>query len=678
MNERKVVMTGGTGHIGNRIVKILIDQEFNVTLLIRKKSKVANYLESLGANLHVCDLKEQKTYESVIRGKEIAFHLAAMNTTETSNEEETIENTFGITKEFISCCLNNNLKKIIYTSSVVVLGRSRDKKRIIQINNQEKNLSIPYVKGKIKAENWIKTLISEKTDLRIVYPSWVVGSGSFNETPPNKFLKKIAKSKNRFCINGGVSVASVDDVAYGHFLSLVNGTKNGKYLLGGHNLEFKEIFNEISKRFGKEKQALTLPNSFIIFASKLLGRYSPIDSKYASAIVGTFSWYDSRNSFKEIGYKINSIECIFNDIERDIRQKELRLNIFNFQKSQKNINVSQKNLLITGFPGWLANRTVEKIIEKIDKDKKFLFDRIILLVQEKFIISLPNLPNYFEIRIGDLSDKESLSSALKEVSCVWHLAGVIYPKQKSSHYIVNERGTENLALACLENQVKRFLYMSTDSVCGFKNEKSIYFKEDEISKPYKDYGKSKHNAEQILLALNNKNLLEVTILRGFWFFGPNMPERNKKFIKSFLWPYQIMFGNGKNYRSITHIDDVFNAFLQATNSSKTIGQWYWITSLKKSLTVNRIYKEIGDSLGIKIRTIQIPNFICELISIIDIFYTKLTKKVNPTLLAAGKFHKNIAVRQELLQKARRDFKWESKISLKDIKEELKLEIEKKF
>lgn len=674
MRERSIVITGGTGHIGNRLVKLLIDQKYNVTLLIRRKSKVANYLEDLGANLHLCDLNDQTSYSSVIKENDIAFHLAAMNTTETLNENEIIQNTYGIAKEFISCCLYHKIKKIIYTSSVVVLGRSNDKKKLIQINNQENNLNIPYVRGKVKAENWIKNLTSEKTDIRVVYPSWVVGLGSLKETPPNKFLKKIAKSKNIFCIDGGVSIANVDDVAYGHFLTLVNGTKNGRYILGGHNLEFKEIFHEISKRFGKEKRALILPNKLIKYSSQILGRFSPIDPKYVSAIVGTYSWYESSNSSKEIGYKISSIKKIFNDVEQEIRQKELRLDIFNFQIQKKKNSSSRNNLLITGFPGWLANRTVERIIDDTDKDKKIPFDKIILLVQHKFIRYLPNLPNYFEIRIGDLSDQLSLRNALKEVSCVWHFAGTIYPKKKYLHYIVNENGTKNLALACLENKVKRFIYMSTDSVCGFQNARSIYFTEDQICKPYKDYGQSKYNAEQILLNLNNQNLLEVTIFRGFWFFGPNMPERNIKFIKSFLWPYQIIFGNGKNYRSITHIDDVINAFLKSTNSSNTFGKCYWIASLKKSLTVNDIYNEIAKALGKKLKVIHIPNFICELISLVDSFYTLVTKKINPTLLAAGKFHKNIAVNQELLYEAKKDFQWESKVSLKDIKKDLNMEI----
>ena len=314
-----------------------------------------------------------------------------------------------------------------------------------------------------------------------------------------------------------------------------------------------------------------MPNTFIKLSSKLLGKFSPIDYKYAKAIVGTYSWYDSSQSCRELGYKIQSIEDTFNDIEKYIKQTDLKLEIFNYKKfTNKNLNL-KKIRYITGFPGWLANRAIEKIIDNIENQKNnFAFDKIILLVQKKYIQYLPNLPNYFEIKVGDLCDLESLRNSLNNVSCVWHLAGTIYPKNPEIHYKVNFEGTKNLTIACIEKDIKRFLYMSTDSVCGTKNNKNSFFNEVQKYKPYKDYGKSKYYAEKLLFDLNKKGLLNVTVFRGFWFFGPNMPERNKKFMKSFLWPYQIVFGNGQNFRSITHLDDLIQAFMMASEISKLL------------------------------------------------------------------------------------------------------------
>ena len=85
----------------------------------------------------------------------------------------------------------------------MVLGRSKNEEKLISINDQENNLDIPYVEGKLLSEKWIRNLIIEKTDIRIVYPSWVVGTGTLKETPPNVFLKNLANKKHRFLVNGG-------------------------------------------------------------------------------------------------------------------------------------------------------------------------------------------------------------------------------------------------------------------------------------------------------------------------------------------------------------------------------------------------------------------------------------------------------------------------------------------
>ena len=52
---------------------------------------MADYLESLGANLHLCNLNNSKSYENIVKNSDIAFHLAAENTTETKIELKRLE-----------------------------------------------------------------------------------------------------------------------------------------------------------------------------------------------------------------------------------------------------------------------------------------------------------------------------------------------------------------------------------------------------------------------------------------------------------------------------------------------------------------------------------------------------------------------------------------------------------
>src|SRR5262249_1404734 len=151
--------------------------------------------------------------------------------------------------------------------------------------------------------------------------------------------------------------------------------------------------------------------------------------------------------------------------------------------------------------------------------------KIRLLVQPKFK-SLVCLPSGFDIVYGDVTDKGSLLKALANVRSVFHMAAVIYPKDTRKFNEVNYQDTKNLVDACIEGGVRRSLYMGTDSICGYeRRNRDRIFDEPTPARPYKKYGKSKHAAEKYLLDKTSAGEIEGTSLRGFWFFGPFMPER---------------------------------------------------------------------------------------------------------------------------------------------------------
>ncbi len=321
-------------------------------------------------------------------------------------------------------------------------------------------------------------------------------------------------------------------------------------------------------------------------------------------------------------------------------------------------------LLITGVPGWLGNRMLE-ILANGDRYEHNAVNRKIRVLVEPRLKNAVFLPPLCQIFYGDITDKESLLAPLENVKTVYHLAGVVYPPNISDYYRVNVNGTKNLVDACITQGVKRFLFMSSDSICGFTRRGKI-FSDNEASRPYKDYGKSKYLGEEYLFDKSRKGLIEATSLRGFWFFGPGMPERNIRFLQMFSWPRQVVFGTGKNIRSISHIDDITQAFIKAEKQRSTIGKWYWIGSEKDGYTVDEIYMNIADALGKAYKPFYIPSLVCELISLLDTFLG-FFGKVNSFIHAAGKFHRNIAGSSGA---AARDFNYKPTVEFGQIKQEI--------
>ena len=170
--SKKVVVTGASGHIGFHVASYLRDLHYDVLLLIRSRNSNILLLEEKGCSVEIVDLTEPSTYRHFLREINCLFHLASENTTSVENEVEIVASTFGISKTVIDEALKDHVKIIIYTSSVVVLGRSPNKQVLINENNLIDNPSTPYIKGKYLAEKYIDGLVKERSaDIRRLYPS---------------------------------------------------------------------------------------------------------------------------------------------------------------------------------------------------------------------------------------------------------------------------------------------------------------------------------------------------------------------------------------------------------------------------------------------------------------------------------------------------------------------------
>jgi nucleoside-diphosphate-sugar epimerase len=670
--KKKVVVTGASGHIGYHVALQLLESQASVILLTRTINQHIEELKGKGAQVLVCNLRSPASYDFMLEDTDALFHMAAENTTDTHQEQRIMDNTIELSKTVLDTAIDKKVKTIIYTSSVVVLGRSSSPAVLIHENNTTNYLESPYVKGKFLAEQYCEQLIREKSvDIRRLYPSWVIGKNDLKLTPPHKIVSDYYEKGQVFYFKGGISIAAVEEVAKAHVNAWTLGKPGEKYIVAGSNITFQTFYSLLAKYSGHKPPFMFVPKWIIylgaLLAKLLLGRKSPVDPNYIRTVIGNYSWYTSEKAIRELHYKIVPAEQILSEAVRDAikRQAGLYHLVPQYTISDKRIAYADNDvLLITGFPGWLGNRMVD-IFMNGDRHGNYAVKRKIkLLVQPKFK-DLISLPPEFEIVYGDITSKTSLQAALTGVSAVYHLAGVIYPKQMHAFQKVNEEGTRNLVDVCIEKGIKRILFMGTDSICGYGRRQRI-FDEHAPPSPYKDYGRSKYLGEKYILDKTKDGLIQGTSLRGFWFFGPFMPERNKAFFRMFGWKRQIVFGNGKNFRSISHVDNIVQAFVKAEKSHLTIGKWYWIGNRHPNITVDDIYRHIAESFHVPYKPCYIPVWMCELFNLGDRILS-IFGKLNPTLHAAGKFHKDIAGD---ITAAQRDFGYNPEVDFKEIVVEL--------
>jgi dihydroflavonol-4-reductase len=676
---RGIVVTGASGHLGFHIARESLARGWETRICIRSRNANVDELEKAGAKVVVCDLLDPSTYSAALRGVDCLFHVAAENTTSVSDRERVLHNTVRLTEVVLEAARLGGVPRIVYTSSVVVIGRSPDPAQLLDEAtpvlkaDQPGGFESPYVEGKVLAEEVCERFISEHgMDIRRTYPSWLLGPADLRGTPPQRTVADFVAKGQRLWVEGGISIASVIEVARAHLAVCELGCVNGRYVLAGENLTFRQFFGLLAEQAMRKPPAWKLPKLALLAAAsvaspmfRMLGMEFAVTPGYVRAIVGRYSWYSSAKAERELGYnRVPAAELLAAAVV-DARRRNL--GVIELGRTRIDSMPQQASglpLLITGVPGWLGNRMVDILING-DRLGRFATTRPVRLLVEPRFRGLLQLPSNYEIVYGDICDAAAVRLAVQGVSAVFHLAGAIYPPRTNILYRVNSEGTRTLVDACVEAGVRRVIYMGTDSICGRGTRQQRVFDEATPATPYRHYGRSKFMGEAYLLARTAEGKIDGTSLRGFWFFGPFAPERQKGFVRMFFWPRQLVFGNGKNLRSISHVDDIVAAFLQAETSSATIGKWYWICDPLPH-SVDAIYAAVAQAMKVAYRPVHLPVPVCACFNLLDRVMGR-AGRLHPTIHAAGKFYFDIAGD---ISAARRDFGFDPKMHLADAAQEL--------
>jgi len=308
----KVFITGGTGFIGKEVVRKLLEGGHEVYALARSERSAA-VLVGMGAYVVPGDIIDTESMRGGMSGCDLVIHLAAWYKLGAVDAAQAEAINVGGTRRVLRLAVELRIPKIVYVSTVAVLGDTKG-----QLVDESYFQGGPFLTNYDRTK-WLAhykvavPLIEKGAPIVIVMPGGVYGPGDTS----------IIAEMMRLFYRGlpvmpgpetTLTYAHVADVAKGILLAAEKGRIGESYILSGPAIPLGEIVDFWGHLTGKTPPAVRIPSAVLRPFAPLMGLIngfvplSPAYSREAVASLGSSYVARSDKAREELGWKTRPLQ----------------------------------------------------------------------------------------------------------------------------------------------------------------------------------------------------------------------------------------------------------------------------------------------------------------------------------------------------------------------------------
>jgi nucleoside-diphosphate-sugar epimerase len=248
LSEKKILVTGGAGLVGNELIKQLLEVGENVKAIYHS-SPISISHPSL--SVVQCDILDISILEEVMEGITHVYHAAALVSYDPKDRHQLLKINIEGTANIVNACLNKGVDKLVHVSSVAALGRIRNGEMITEkmMWTEETSNSV-YGKSKYYGEMEVWRGTAEGLKAVIVNPSLIMGGDNWESGSSAIF--KNAYNEFPWYTDGVTGIVDVRDVARAMILLMNSSISSERFIISGENLSYKELFTMMANCFGKK------------------------------------------------------------------------------------------------------------------------------------------------------------------------------------------------------------------------------------------------------------------------------------------------------------------------------------------------------------------------------------------------------------------------------------------
>lgn len=315
MKQKKVIITGADGVLGNNLVREFLSRNYEVSVFLLRSSETPSTLKGLNLNYFYGNVLNREELFKAVKGHDYVVHAAASTVVYPARQKQINAVNIDGTQNVIDAVLKYDIKRLIHvgTANSFSFGSK------IKPGNETSPYKgyvygLDYIDSKKKAQDLILSATKEQgLNAVVVNPTFMIGpydskpsSGSMIIALKNGKIPGFTKGAKNYIAVKDAAVAIVNAIDLG---------KNGEcYILGNHNISFKKAFNIFSKVIGAKPPKRKLSSRMVMtygslnsFLAKKL-KYTPSVTRELAKISCEEQYYCSCKAKKELKMPNTPIE----------------------------------------------------------------------------------------------------------------------------------------------------------------------------------------------------------------------------------------------------------------------------------------------------------------------------------------------------------------------------------
>jgi GT2 family glycosyltransferase/nucleoside-diphosphate-sugar epimerase len=306
-----VLVTGGTGFIGYRLVRELLRQGARVTVLTRSPAKVSALWPRGHVRVVRGDLEDPASLVHACDRTQILFHLASCAhrldaVSEDSSRHSTI--TEKGTSELLRVATRAQVETFVFVSSVKAMGEESD---LCLDESSPARPESPYGVAKLNAEREVLETARDSGMRAVVLRlPLVYGPGNKGNLPRMIHAIRSGRFPPLPNVLNRRSMVHVDDVVQAVLLAAVKPRADGRVYIVTDNRVYStaEIYRLIATNLGKRLPRWVVPLGTLRVAARVgdalrrIGIRSPLHSGTVRKLLGS-AWYSSEKIRTDLGFE---------------------------------------------------------------------------------------------------------------------------------------------------------------------------------------------------------------------------------------------------------------------------------------------------------------------------------------------------------------------------------------